>query len=202
MGGPGSGRDPVDATREIERHQHDNRAATKHGLWIGEGRDGAALMACKCCPCRDDCEAHDEEAKCALEIAYTQDRRQQLAEALEASGHDPSLHGALITNALVAELRLGRAMRAIGQHGELIPGTEDSGYLEYQPVAREVPRLQGAVEKALVALDLTPRALREVRGSDRGPSLADLLRAAAAEEDRSEPVDAEFAAEDEGKDTP
>ena len=180
------------------------RAATKHGLFIGPNEDGRAVMACACCPVRDDCEEFTEGGKCALERAYIRDRRQQLTQALEASGHDAALHGPLIASAVFAELRLARAMRAVGLHGELLPGTADSSYLEYQPVAKELPRLQAAVQKALAELCLTPKALREVGGTGGdGPSLVDLLRAAAAQERKAlaEAVDAEVVdAEDEEAD--
>ena len=201
MGGPGSGQDPRDAIAKLEGHRPkiDPRAATLHGLYIGEGRDGAALMNCAHCALRDECAAFDDGGKCALERAYIGNRRQQLAQALDASGHDPALHGALVNNAIIAEVRLARAMRYLGKHGELLPGTEETGYLEYQPVAKELPKLQAAVERALNALDLTPKAMREVAGGSQGVDLGALVRAAvvAEEKARADTTDADFTAEDE-----
>lgn len=200
MGGPGSGEDPRDSTPKLMRHQCDPRkAATSHGLYIGEGHDGAALMNCAHCALREQCSAFTDGGKCALERAYIGNRRQQLAQALDASGHDPALHGALVNNAIIAEVRLARAMRYLGKHGELLPGTEESGYLEYQPVAKELPRLQAAVERALNALDLTPKAMREVAGGGQGVDLGALVRAAvvAEEQARADTTDADFTAEDE-----
>ena len=100
------------------------RAAVRHGLYLQSGT-GQGLMACDKCACRRSCPAFTEGGRCELEREYTQERGQQLAQAVEASGGDPALASSLVASALIAEVRLGRAVRFLAEVGEFLPGADE-----------------------------------------------------------------------------
>lgn len=197
MGGPGSGEDPRAAIARLEQAREvspPETAAVTHGLYM----TGGALMVCNRCPVRGECAAVRAGERCALEGAYIPARRQEIAAALTTSGHDPALYDSLVTSVVFGEVRLARAMRYLAAAGELLPGADEAGFLEYQPVAKEVVRLQAEVRAGLDALDLTPKARRQLGDGGGGPDLGALVRAAAEAEAkrRAEAVDADFEAAD------
>lgn len=68
------------------------------------------------------------------------------------AGQDAQILSPLVSSLLISELRLARAIRFLSQ-GEFLPGSEE-GFVEYQPAAREIPRLQREVRAGLDALGL------------------------------------------------
>jgi len=157
-------------------------------------------MPCDRCPCRETCDRYKKGGTCSVEADYIDSRRRQLAEAVAEDGGAPLLHEALITVAVWSEVRLGRVLRYLGAVGEFL----DAGgaeYAEYQPAAREVPRLMDAVRKALAELNLTPRARARLQEKpDPGGGFLAVLQEAKAIEARERAKaaqDAEF--EGEGK---
>jgi len=144
-------------------------AAITHGAYLSQG----AYMVCAKCCLREGCEHFRDGQRCRIEEEYAADRHTQIAEALQADGADLGLHSALISMAILAELRLARAMRYLAMAGELLPGMPD--FAEYQPLAKEIPRLMGEIRSALTALNLTPAAM--ARLAVQKPQMPELARA-------------------------
>lgn len=199
-----SGEGPVMDPDEYNRRRHPERyadslspqAALKHGIYA------SGLMICDECACRIRCAAYERGGECGLEAEYAPARAKQVREVLAGDGQDPELHQALITAAVFAEVRLGRAMRFLALRGELLPEAQaGQGVLEYQPVAKEVPRLQKEVRDGLDVLNLTPAArLRlEQEKSPAANALVGLVRELALERQAApptKPLEAQFTAED------
>lgn len=205
MGGFGSGGHPA-GTAALERANAEalsppETCAVRHGIYLSAGT-GAGFLPCDKCAIKDRCPEHRRGEQCAKEIAYTQEHRQALARAVVESGGDLEITSVLIESQLVAELRLGRALRYLSVVGELLPGYE-SGFAELQPLAKLVPSLQREVRDGLAELNLTPRAQAKLRMAKRSGGREDLLRvlfeAKALEARQGEPVDADFEARDDDR---
>lgn len=140
-------------------------AAMRHGLHLP---DGVGLL-CDRCRVADRCEVRRPGERCALEQEFAPRRRQQISQVLAADGYDPQLYASLIESAIWAEIRLARAVRYLDVHGEIQEGKEGP---DYTGVAKEFPKLQGRVEQALDALNLTPASRAKLdaqRAGDGGP---------------------------------
>ena len=145
-------------------------AAITHGIYVSQG----SYMVCEKCCLREGCEHFRDGQRCRIEEEYAADRHTQIAEALQADGADLGLHSALISMAILAELRLARAMRYLAVTGEVLPGVQ-KGFAELQPLAREIPRLMAEIRSALTALNLTPAA--RARLAVQKPQMPELARA-------------------------
>jgi hypothetical protein len=154
-------------------------------------------MLCDKCPLRTRCEECEAGGECAIERQYVADRRAQLA-ALEFI--DPIIDGPALSVLVWQEVRITRAARYMAASGELLPGAE-AGYLEAQPLDRNLSTLVNSWWRGLAALGLTPPERRRLSTTgNAGPAaqIAAAIRQIAGERAPDpEPVDAEFTATDE-----
>jgi len=145
--GPGS-------REALELHRGDpTLAPLKHGVYLSRG----AYMICDRCCLKADCEHYRAGQRCRIEEEYSAERYTQIAAALQADAGEVGVYSPLVSIAILAELRLARAMKYLAVTGEVLPGI-DKGFAEMMPLAREIPRLMGEVRSALAALNLTPAA--------------------------------------------
>jgi hypothetical protein len=168
-------------------------ASLKHGVRAADG----AYMLCDKCPLRARCEECEPGGECGIERQYVADRRAQLT-ALEFI--DPVIDGPALSVLVWQEVRITRAARYMAASGELLPGAE-TGYLEAQPLDRNLSTLVNSWWRGLAALGLTPPERRRLSTTgDAGPAaqIAAAIRQIAAERKADpEPVDADFEATDE-----
>ena len=165
----------------------------RHGVFSRDGN----LMACDRCPLRERCDRHDAGARCALEAEYVETRTRQIVEL-------PFIDGLLDSPAVSVlvwmECRIARAMAYLGTAGDLLPGAE-AGYLESQPLDRQLSTLVNSYWRALEKLGLTPMERRKLasEGED-GPAaqLAAAIRELSRQERSAEEdvTDAEFTTEE------
>ena len=145
-------RNRAEALERARIAQDPREAPIQHGLWMRSG----LLMLCDRCPVADLCEHAGAGQRCPLERHYVDTRHQQISRALVDEGHDPLAHEALVTSAVWAEIRLGRAMRQTAVAGEF------TDRRDYTGVAKQIPALQRAVGQALADLNLTPHAIAKL----------------------------------------
>ena len=165
-GGPKTPEGIARRAEALDTHRADPEIAhLVHGV---QGRPGV-LMACDRCAVKGTCGDVEPGGRCRIEAAYLAERR----PALLSLGHlDAVLDGPALDILLWTEVRLLRAGRYLAEVGELLPGAAQ-GFAEYQPLAREVPRLVASWRSTLTALGITPAARRalEAKG-ESGPAAA------------------------------
>jgi len=195
VGGPGSGRDPVEAAAQLDQVRLDPGIA---GRTHGAQARGIAL-ALKCgstCPVADECPVRCDGERCAVEVEWLAEKARALREIIAADGGDVRAAAGSIMVYLDAGLRIGRIQRALSRCGDFVPGATEAGYAEPQPVLKLLPRFYKALQDAEDALNLSPRARTKLRDQGGGPDLGALVRAAAAEEkaarEKAAARDAEF----------
>ena len=181
-------------------------ASITHGAYIQDGN----CMSCDKCPMRGKCEYEQAGGRCAIERQYIAHRRPQMMSAIQESGLDPTMFESLVDSAVWAELRCARAMRAAAVHGEFT-WSKAEGHT-YSGIGKVIPALQGAMIKALEALNLTPAAMLKLQAAQQrntANAAAGVLAAALARqqglppgnpgEPGEESVDAEFSAAADGE---
>ena len=164
-------------------------AALTHGVYLQDGN----CMSCDKCAVRDVCEHYLTGERCAIERDLNKRRRTEICQVLTEDGQDPIIHDGLVDSAVLAQVRLGRATRFVALRGEFRSGP---GGDDYTGVAKQIPALQGALVKALDALNLTPAARAKLdaqRQSEAGGLAGVVLQVHARREALNEgAVDAEF----------
>ena len=168
-------------------------AALTHGV---KARPGI-IMACDRCAVKGTCESVVPGGYCPQELAYLQDRRQAV---LSLAHLDAALDRPALEVLLWQEVRILRAARYLAEVGELLPGAE-SGYAEYQPLAKELPKLVASWRSTLQALGVTPAARRALEDKgEGGPGavlaglVAEVRKAEAAE--KAATLEGDFEAQD------
>ena len=165
----------------------DSGNSLKHGVRAADG----CLMRCDRCAVRQSCESMESGGTCGLEAEYVRDRR---AAIRELPFIDEVLDGPALSILVWQEVRIIRAARYLAAHGELLPGAE-SGYLEAQPLDRNLSTLVNSWQRHLQALGLTPPERKRLASTgEAGPAaaIAEAIRKLAKEEREEEPIDADF----------
>lgn len=100
-----------------------SRATRLSGLALSlqVGQVHKDLLACDRCPIRMDCEAFRKDGDRQLEETNTHHRRAQMLQLLREDRHSGPLHEALVSSAILAELRIARAVTFVAAQGELLP---------------------------------------------------------------------------------
>ena len=175
-------------------------AAIKHGFYARPG----VLLSCDRCVLREACPRREPGGLCPIERDYVEDRRANLErlEFLDTEGLDAPA----ITLLIWQEVRLFRAARYLGHAGELLPGAQ-AGYLEFQPLNKDLGKLISSWQKSLKDLGITPLERRKLEASgEAGPgaeiakAFAELARREAEEKAEREAATVDGQFEEEGSD--
>jgi len=176
---------------------------------ITHGGYTRGALHCDACKVRGECERFQAHQICALDVEFAQSRRQALARALQESGQDLTIHGALIERAVNIGMMIERMQRYLAVKGDVLSLHWDHDIVEEQPGAKHYLRLIAAEQNVLAELALTPSAMLKLQAAqerNRGNAAAGVLAAALARqqglppgnpgEPGEESVDVEFQTED------
>lgn len=201
VGGHGSGRDPVDATAELERLRAEGRdgpldkmAAVKHGLRM----QGRAFYPCKRCLWRENCDRADEseDGTCIIEREVFEARVREIMALPQIEPIDQPR----VARAVMDEIRSAVGEAYLRAQGEF---RVEDGEIRYAAAAAEVRRMKQRADDALDALGIGPVARRKLDVKEEGGGLAAAILALEAEERRErearrrQAADAAFADEEE-----